>query len=242
MIYTDSDSFDSDLRGLLCELCRDDQAQGRAHQQARPRDEHRQRRDLAQPLHGDEQVVVPSTDIKKQTPTPINSEMPAVAPCPSSRGRLHCQNRARSWPRRQDQRQLEGGAGRVRRPSSARSASPTSPPPPFDAGTARPSPTTQRGARRRDGRHMSTTSRTKEGRRRTAGGLVGPSTDKSCEPKGARSDGQRQHSQRTCVQRARLQGQSSKKHRHNSGNREEALAEARQPPHGHSAHFTCHAT
>ena len=86
MDYMNSDSFDDQTKAAKDSRdgARDYRAQGRARQRARPRDEHQQRQDLAQPLHGDEQVVAPSKDIETQTAAPLNSEMPAVAPCPSS--------------------------------------------------------------------------------------------------------------------------------------------------------------
>ena len=64
--------------------------------------------------------------------------------------------------------------------------------------------------------------------------------DKNSELKEARLiDDQCQRNQRTCAQRARLQGQSLRKHRLDSRDRKEAPAGAGQPLHGHWAHFMC---
>lgn len=241
MIYTNSDSFDDQTTAAKDSRdgARDDRARGRARQRARPRDEHQPRQDLAQPLHGDEQVVAPSTDIEKHTAAPLNSETPAVAPCPSSE--------RQAAPPEQGEKQAMTTRSKTRRREQGSKTKlcrfcladiPTA------AVRCRHCTSVLNHAewRRRGGRHISTASRTTGGRRRTVGGPVGPSTDKNNERKEARSDGQRPRNQRAYTQRARMQGPSSRKHRHDSGDRKEASAEAGQPPHGHSAHFTCHAT
>lgn len=241
MTYTNSDSFDDQTKAAKDSRdgARDDRAQGRARSRARPRDEHQQRQDLAQPLHGDEQVVAPSKDIETQTAAPLNSEMPAVAPCPSSERQAAPPEKGEELAkttRSRARRRERGSKNKLCRFCLADI--------PTAAVRCRHCTSVLNHAkwRRRGGRHISTASRTKEGRRRTAGGPVGPSTDKNSEPKEARSDDQRQRNQRACAQRARLQGQSSRNHRLDSKDRKEASAEAGQPPHGHSAHFTCHAT
>ena len=169
----------------------DNRARGRACQHARPRDKHRQRQDLAQPLHGDEQVVAPSKDIEKKTAAPLKSKMPAVAPCPSSKRQAKdLAKTTRSKARRREQ----GSKNKLRRFCLADI--------PTAAVRCRHCTSVLNHAewRRRGGRHISMASQTTRDRRQTAGGPVGPSTDKSSEPKEVRSDGQRQRNQRTCVQ------------------------------------------
>ena len=66
--------------------------------------------------------------------------------------------------------------------------------------------------------------------------------DKNSEPKEVCSDDQHQCNQCACTQHMCLQGQSLRNHCLNSKDCKEVSAEVGQPLHGHSAHFTCHAT
>ena len=156
------------------------------------------------------------------------------------RGRPHRWNRTRSRPRQQGRR--HGGASRAPRPSSAASASPTSPSPLLDASTARPSSTTPSAWRCRGSKHIGRASRPTGGQRQTVGGPVGPSMDKNSERKEAHLDGQHPRNQRAYAQCVHMQGPSSRKHRRDSRDHKEASAAAGQPPHRHSAHFMCHVT